>query len=238
MFFDAWKQSGLIDRDVVNTNQRRMAYTFRRAARAIMMTSSTTSVAFFGNAFCKIMPMRAFGIFAGVIVPVNFLLVISFMPPALIWYEEHLANDERCQCWAKAGRCLRNRCSKDSVEVFDASEFEEDERLTWVETIFDEHINNFVERFKWWIIGVSMAWFLIGIYIAAHLGPITHAEHFISPDHPRMVVFTTLQREFPVKPNEKPTVTFMWGTLALDQSKTNFWDREYKGELVFDEEFG
>lgn len=112
VFFDAWKQSGLIDRDVVDTPQRRMAYTFRRAARAIMMTSSTTSVAFFGNAFCKIMPMRAFGIFAGVIVPVNFLLVVLFMPPALIWYEDHLANDERCQCWAKAGRCLRSRCAR------------------------------------------------------------------------------------------------------------------------------
>lgn len=94
VLFDAWKQSGIIDQEVVNTPQKRMAYTFRRSARAIFMTSSTTSVAFFGNVFCDIMPMKAFGIFAGVIVPVNFVLVVLFLPPTLIIYEKHFANVE------------------------------------------------------------------------------------------------------------------------------------------------
>ena len=51
------------------------------------MTSFTTAVAFFGNVFVEVMPMRAFGIFAGVIVPVNFVLVVMFLPPTLILYE-------------------------------------------------------------------------------------------------------------------------------------------------------
>ena len=80
-----------------------MAYTFRRSRNAIFMTSSTTSVAFFGNAFSKMMPIRAFGIFAGTIVPVNFVLVILFMPPALIYYENNWAY--RCGYWEAIGKC-------------------------------------------------------------------------------------------------------------------------------------
>ena len=71
-----------------------MAYTFRRSARAIFVTSATTSVAFFGNAFSEMMPLRAFGIFAGTIVPVNYILVILFMPPTLIIYETKFAHRE------------------------------------------------------------------------------------------------------------------------------------------------
>jgi len=70
-----------------------------------------------------------------------------------------------------------------------------------------------------------MVWMLICIYIAAHLGAITEAEHFVSPDHPRLQVFTTLTREFPKKPNEKPDVSFMWGTTGLDHSETSYWNR-------------
>ena len=84
--YDAWQQSATLDKSICDNNQKRMAYTFRRSGRAILITSSTTSVAFFGNAFSNMMPIRSFGIFAGVIVPVNYVLVILFMPPALIWY--------------------------------------------------------------------------------------------------------------------------------------------------------
>ena len=85
-----------------------MAYTFRRSGRAIFITSSTTAVAFFGNAFSEMMPIRAFGIFAGTIVPVNYVLVILFMPPTLIWYENNFAHRDGFQYWAKLSEwCTR-----------------------------------------------------------------------------------------------------------------------------------
>jgi hypothetical protein len=51
-----------------------------------------------------------------------------------------------------------------------------------------------------------MVWFMVGIYIAAHLGPITKPELFMSEDHPRIEVFATLRRELPVKPEAKPKI--------------------------------
>lgn len=65
-----------------------MAYTLKRAAKAMFVTSSTTCVAFLANYFSPIMPIKAFGIFAAVIIPVNFLLV-CWTFPALVIFEEN-----------------------------------------------------------------------------------------------------------------------------------------------------
>ena len=65
----------------------------------------------------------------------------------------------------------------------------------------------------------------------------TKQEFFIAEDHPRRIVFLTVEKTFPLKPDDKPEVTFSWGTSSLDQSKTSFWNRKYKGELEFDEHF-
>ena len=81
------------------------------------ITSSTTAVAFFANGISKLVTISSFGWFAGVIVPVNYLLVIMILPPAVVWYEEKIiakVKDEHgrdtdqykcpdCICW---GRCM------------------------------------------------------------------------------------------------------------------------------------
>lgn len=86
-----------------------MAYSFRRASRAMAVTSSTTAVAFFANALSPIMPIRAFGIFSGILIPINFLLVITMMPPAVIFYEKTV--DKKCtKCF---GCCMPTLCCKD-----------------------------------------------------------------------------------------------------------------------------
>ena len=54
------------------------------------ITSSTTAVAFFVNITSGLMPIRAFGVFAGIIVLVNYLLVVTFFPPAIIVYEKYI----------------------------------------------------------------------------------------------------------------------------------------------------
>jgi protein dispatched 1 len=50
VFYDAWRQSAEYPL-IANDKKRRMAYTFRRATRAMAMTSSTTSAAFLVNVF-------------------------------------------------------------------------------------------------------------------------------------------------------------------------------------------
>ena len=79
IFCDAWRQSELIK--ILEKNQnRRMAYAFKKSYKAMIATSSTTSVAFLANAFSEISPIRAFGIFASIIIMVNFFIVLLVIP--------------------------------------------------------------------------------------------------------------------------------------------------------------
>jgi len=69
--------------------KRRMAYAFRRAARAIALTSSTTSAAFMANIFSPLMPIVQFGVYAGIIIVVNYILIVMLFPSATIIYERY-----------------------------------------------------------------------------------------------------------------------------------------------------
>ena len=80
----------------------RMSYAWKRAARAMAVTSSTTSVAFLANAFSPIMPIKAFGIYAAIIIPANFLLVVFIFPPCVIFFEKHLEHRCRLKCMSKS----------------------------------------------------------------------------------------------------------------------------------------
>ena len=83
VFTDVWNAAGRLKK-LKGDKEKQMAYTWRKAAKAIFITSITTAVAFMATAFSEIMPIASFGIFAAVIVPVNFLLVILVYPPLLI----------------------------------------------------------------------------------------------------------------------------------------------------------
>ena len=102
VFCDAWRQSANIP-FLADDLHRRMAYSFKRSFSAILVTSSTTAFAFLSNAMSDIRPIRAFGIFAAIIIPVNFCLVIMIMPPAQILFDKYLK--ERCSCKRLIARC-------------------------------------------------------------------------------------------------------------------------------------
>ena len=67
-----------------------MAYSWRRSFGAILVTSSTTAIAFLANAGSDIRPIRAFGIFAAIIIPVNFGIIITVIPAAQIIHDRWL----------------------------------------------------------------------------------------------------------------------------------------------------
>jgi predicted RND superfamily exporter protein len=110
VFNDMWKQAKQINILKADTN-RRMAYAFRRSAKAMMVTSLTTMVSFMATAVTYIIPVSTFGIFASIIIPVNYFLVISVLPAYYMIYENHLKErckwiPYRCQCLRKYGRRL------------------------------------------------------------------------------------------------------------------------------------
>jgi predicted RND superfamily exporter protein len=183
VFFDAWKQSEHVDPEILDTKEKRLAYSWRRAVKAMAVTSSTTAVAFFANAFSPLLNIAAFGIFAGIIVPINYFLVVMIFPPAVIIYETHILEKKRCICWA-------NCC---------ASRKERGDSLGRTEKIFDTKINDCTKSMigKIGIIAVSLIWFAIACFMTSKLEPLSEMEEWIDPDHEIMKVFTKIGSEFP-----------------------------------------
>ncbi|XRB13341.1 hypothetical protein RI054_06g31780 [Pseudoscourfieldia marina] len=89
VWFDNYRSTqlaGLTAPGSCDTTQR-ISYAWRRAAGTMLVTSATTSAAFFANAASAIPAVRVFGCFVGVMVIVNFLMVISFFPCAVVYWE-------------------------------------------------------------------------------------------------------------------------------------------------------
>lgn len=100
VLMDAWKQSACIP-EYKGSHKMRMSYAWKRALRAISVTSSTTTVAFLANSISPLMPIRSFGWYATVIIPVNFALVLFLFPSAIIYYENNFAKYAFCGCLCK-----------------------------------------------------------------------------------------------------------------------------------------
>ena len=89
VFHDTWKNSNLIaaikDRPVL-----KLSYTFRTAAKAMFITSFTSAVAFLACSLSPMMPIRAFGIFSALIVPICFILTVTMQPMTYYIYEQYV----------------------------------------------------------------------------------------------------------------------------------------------------
>jgi predicted RND superfamily exporter protein len=72
---------------------------FRRASSAMLVTSLTSAVAFSACILSDIMPIRAFGLFSTIIVPVVFVLTIFTQPINYYVYE------------------MLNCCNKDKLDL-------------------------------------------------------------------------------------------------------------------------
>ena len=83
----------------------RLAYTFRKAASAMLVTSITTAVSFMSTCISPIMPIVSFGIFASIVVTINYLLIVLLLPSIYLCYEIHVRPN--FQCFKKLSKCCR-----------------------------------------------------------------------------------------------------------------------------------
>lgn len=95
VMFDAWEQSGQIM--VFEGNfRKRMAYAWRRACKTLLTTTITTTLAFLSTSITNMIPIRSFGLYAAILIPINFFFVIFMFPPMLVVYDKLLAHRLLC----------------------------------------------------------------------------------------------------------------------------------------------
>jgi hypothetical protein len=143
IFLDAWKQAGKFTSDTKDATghahrtryelEKQMEAAHKRATFAMLVTSLTTAFAFFANVVSLIPPIRMFGLFTGLIVIINFLLVVTQFPSVVVFYEQVFAPFSykellfKCMCCARC--CDSNAVSDTDVKMKktgdDSDSFEE-----------------------------------------------------------------------------------------------------------------
>ena len=176
VFCDAWRQAEAFPK-IASDEHRRLAYAFKRSFRAILVTSSTTAVAFLANALSDIRPIRAFGIFAAILIPVNFMIVILVVPSLQLIHDRRLKDKRILFC-----------CRKKETEV--------KPKVDCMTNYFTTKHNSIIYKLRYII---AVFFILLGIgaaIIASRIGPLTKPEEYIPQDDPYMTLQTEVEQNF------------------------------------------
>jgi len=119
---DKWKNARIANPD--STTVEVAGKALPDAASAMMLTTSTTAVAFFATAICPVAPIRCFAIFCGLLIIFDYLMNIFLVFPSLCLYDKWLMAG-RTNCCLKFSKCCSNNNNNKQQED---NEEEEDNR--------------------------------------------------------------------------------------------------------------
>jgi hypothetical protein len=117
-YFSKLKSAFLLgfDMPVENRNDAfklQLALGIDRAMKSIFNTSFTTACAFLANLASPLAPLQAFGIFAAIVVIMNYLIVVMWTPSALVLYHKFMKFLPYCGCCVCSQLC----CPADRYSV-------------------------------------------------------------------------------------------------------------------------
>ncbi len=171
VFTDAWKETSHID-SIKKDKLKRMNYTWRRAAKASFVTTFTTAIAFLANAFSKLMPIKSFGIFAAVLIPLNYLQVILVFPAILIIHERYFST-----LFSKIWSLIKKKKDDEPSEP-------KQPKPPLLSRFFRGPYITFLKYARWVIIPACVLWLGFCIWRVALMEALTEEEEFLPSNHP------------------------------------------------------
>ena len=111
VFLDTWKNTAF---NCYPSLAHRLSDAYKRSVFSMFITSLTTVIAFFASAFSPLLPAKSFGVFAGLLVIVNYISVMIFFPTVVIMHHIYF---EKCRwpCLSCCGLCCCT-CKRGSTE--------------------------------------------------------------------------------------------------------------------------
>lgn len=167
VFMDSWKQS---HHTTHKSMAMRLTTVYKRAAKATLITSFTTMMAFLSNVQSPLLAVSSFGLFSGILIVVNYLSVIIFFPGVIMMYHED--RDGRCCCWPMCRR-KSNRSGNSDILPDETPKKSISQRLIhFFEGPFYEYV--IIHKIvRWVVIAVFTAFLIVSIVFATQLEPDT-----------------------------------------------------------------
>lgn len=198
------------------------------------ITSMTTSAAFLANFMSSLIPVQTFGIYAAIIVQVNFLLAITFLPCVIILHRRLFNIEEseeeedditiedsldqeansRCRCNCKCSpKVIKHRAK----ELF----------ADWWPRFF------IFER-SWITMLVFVAWFSFSLTMALQWQSLSKEEEYLPAKHFIMKAKKIVDEHFSGrKKSTAVNVDFVFGVEGIDRSNISWWDPDTIGTPVW-----
>lgn len=260
---DAWKQSekefpmptlparpvrGGLSGPEFRWLHKRLVWSYTRASWAMLVTSLTTSAAFFMNMVSSIPPIQIFGFFTAFMVLTNYFMVITYYP-ALIMYYEKWVKDRVCGAWhpccefdQSSGPCQTDKCcvcctareAKDGataaeIEAARAAEAEGDvaniAEYRYLERKLYSDFAPWVVRRRWPIIGAGLTWFIVTLVFAAQLEPSDTPTQWVPDDDPLQQALWFENNDF-IKSGVIGQLNVLNGVGKIDREGKNYFDAD------------
>jgi len=243
IFMDGYKQSAFQSPQVLESLESRMSWVYRRTGSAMAITSATTCSAFLCTLLTPLADVRAFGIFAALVILMDYILVMTLFCTAVVIYHNKF---EKPACCCAPTCCMGGICAtaspnptEQSLANVQAGEQGQGGRIT---NFFRNQFTNFITGSVWnrVIIGVVfLAWIIVAITQTTKLKPTEQTEQFLSDDHPLQKSFTIIGSAFPAVDSDRgSSVYFSWGVGKVDRDGVNqLFDPEFIGEATFQDDF-
>lgn len=193
-----------------------------------MATSSTTAACFFATGLSELMPLASFGIFAGILVPMNFLLVITAFPTFIMFFEYKLKKF-KCPCFF----CLHKKKPAEGEE-------ESHEKGSKIEIFFEKKWTEYTYKFRIPILIAFAIWVAIAIWRTTKLTPVEEEEEFLPDSLETIYASNLIKEDFHISSVDRSVtlnVFYYFGLKDIDREGISKWDAEDRGKLIYDEDF-
>lgn len=227
---DKFKNARLAHPD--DSVQKIAAIAFPDAANAMLLTTTTTAVAFFGTAVCPVAPIRCFAVFVGLLVVFDYIMCVVLVFPALVIYD----NTQKSNCCCDIACCFK--CFSKQSDREKKPFYNIDTNANLIRRLLTGYYN-VLHKFRWPVLAICAVATGLFAYYAARLKPPTSSDvRLFSEDD------NQYEQNFEWRKNILSEVierqggsvcTVAWGLTPADTGNRN--DPQESSQVVLDESF-
>jgi len=233
IFFDCWQQAEAKMKPIEKFETendyylKRMSFTFRKAGKAMVLTTTTTCIAFLSLLTSDLPAIKTFGVYSSFVILFDFIFSLTVFPSGvmLAWKYESLRH---CVCCKWDTLCGENRCPRKDPDKFGR-----------VEICFGTKCIRCVHKLRIVIIVMFGLIFTAAIWTCSQLQFPTEAEEFYKPGTPLARVWNTFTNFYDGgEASVTSDVRFIWGVDGLARDSGDFVSASIdEGEPVYNPNF-
>ena len=232
-FYDQWNASGGISK-ISESREQRLFFASGRTLRVNAAASFLICSIYYSMYFSPLVAIKSLVVWAATVILINSITQFLFFPCILLVYEKHVIDswfDRKCSEFKEEfGRCLESITGGNDAD-------NKRTYKTWVSDFFFNGWNDFVREYRWAIIGITLAWFVISNANIANLGAAFFNTVYMRDGDQISRARTSLERNFSPMRNQSFETNFVFGIRDMTLKENSMWESKFTGTVNFDSSF-